>query len=217
VCAALVSAVALVSAGGCFWEQSTANPADATGEASGNRGGREVAADFHSGGTAVPVRNPAIPAGTPSFRFGNLDYVLVNSNDLVNQYIPFGQTLENWTTMFALRKFPDTLSPETAVNNVTQTLAREHPQTKYKVTQDPGTGDQAVDFFIWTQDKQLSEFDVHIYQQQRPSGVLGKMFMMRGYGQQGHMDLLKQIVNQKDALTQAVFEFSFPVFIVPKP
>jgi hypothetical protein len=140
--------------------------------------------------------------------------VLVNKSEVVNQYIPFGQTLENWTLMFALRKFPNMSSPDEAVENVTQTLKLDHPETRFKVTSDQVTGDRGVDFFIWTPDKQKSEFDIHIYQQ-RDGGVVGKMFLMRGYGEQGHFNLLKKVADEKDSLTKAVFGFSFPTFISP--
>ena len=117
--------------------------------------------------------------------------------------------------MFALRKFPNMSSPEEAVSNVTETLKVDHPETKFKVTPDQASGDRGVDFFIWTEDKQLSEFDVHIYQR-RDGGVLGKMFLMRGYGEDGHNNLLKKVADEKAALTKAVFGFSFPTFLEPK-
>ncbi len=157
-------------------------------------------------------RNPNIPAGTPSFRFGNIDYVLVNRSEIVNQYIPFGQTLDNWTSMFALRRFPGMTNPSDAVGNVTETLQADHPETMFKVTQDDVTGDRGIDFLIWTQDKQLSEFDVHIYQR-RNGSVLGKMFLMRGYGEQGHYQLLKTVADTKQSLTKKIFSFDFPQFI----
>ena len=116
--------------------------------------------------------------------------------------------------MFALRKFPNMSSPDDAVSNVTENLQLNHPETMFKVTQDDATGDRGVDFMIWTDDKQLSEFDVHIYQQ-RQGFVLGKMFLMRGYGEDGHVKLLKTIADSKASLTKQVFGFSFPVFIKP--
>lgn len=218
VVAALVVAAAMASATGCYWDsRPVANDASSTSTAGdGQANPSETVSGRDKGGNPSPPpnRNPGIPAGTPSFKFGNIDYVLANRSDVVNQYVPFGQTLDNWTSMFALRKFPGMPGPDNAVNNVTQTLQAEHPDTKFKVTPDQATGDRGVDFLIWTPDKMLTEFDVHIYQR-RDGGVLGKMFMMRGYGPDGHMDLLKKVADDKAALTRAVFGFDFPVFITP--
>lgn len=220
--AAWVVATLIVSATGCNWDQrpvasggtSDGTPANEASNGENSNATSDPRSNGNLNSTAAPIRNPAIPAGTPSFKFGNIDYVLVNRSDVVNQYVPFGQNLDNWTSMFALRKFPGMPDPDNAVANVTQTLQLEHPDTKFKITRDPTTGDRGVDFLIWTPDKMLSEFDVHIYQR-REGGVLGKMFMMRGYGPDGHMDLLKKVADDKAALTRAVFGFDFPVFIGP--
>jgi len=209
----LIVLIAITS--GCGWEERPVK--NATGAATrGNVfNGAASGASSTANSKRAGNRNPKIPADTPTFRFADIDYVLVSSSDVVNQYIPFEQTLDNWTSMFALRKFPNMSSPEEAVTNVTESLKNDHPETKFKVTPDQATGDRGVDFFIWTEDKQLSEFDVHIYQQ-RDGGVLGKMFLMRGYGEDGHFNLLKQVADEKDALTKAVFGFSFPTFLPPK-
>lgn len=200
---------------GCDWDQRPVrnNSGTAgTGVTANGSGGGGTSSTANSTGAGAP--NPNIPPGTPTFRFGNLDYVLVNKTDVVNQYIPFGQTLDNWTSMFALRKFPNMRNPEEAVSNVTQTLEVDHPETSFKVTADEATGDRGVDFLIWTQDKQQTEFDIHIYQQ-RDGAVVGKMFLMRGYGESGHFSLLKKVADDKASLTKAVFGFSFPTFIEP--
>ena len=116
--------------------------------------------------------------------------------------------------MFALRKFPNMVSPDEAVSNVTDKLKVDHPETRFKVTRDPKTGDRGVDFVIWSQDKKETEFDVHIYQK-RNGGVMGKMFFMKGYGEDGHVALIKRVADEKESLTKAIFGFSFPTFIEP--
>ena len=205
----------IVICSGCSWDDRpvrTNAGSSATGNntANGAAGGAPSATNSR----LQNVRNPDIPVGTPSFRFANIDYVLVNNSDVVNQYIPFGQSLENWESMFALRKFPNMQTPDEAVSNVTQKLKLDHPETRFKVTRDPKTGDRGVDFLIWSQDKQETEFDVHIYQQ-RNGGVVGKMFFMKGYGEDGHVALLKKVADEKESLTKAIFGFSFPTFIEP--
>lgn len=212
VVAVLVVASTIGVTGGCDWEDRPVKNSAGTSGA-GNGVGDVVSPT--AGTSTSSGRNPAIPPGTPSFQFNKIDYVLVSNSDVVNQYIPFGQTLDNWTSMFALRKFPNMTSPDEAVKNVTQTLEIEHPETMFKVTPDEATGDRGVDFVIWTEDKQLSEFDVHIYQQ-RDGGVLGKMFLMRDYGEDGHYRLLKTVADKKNSLTKQVFSFRFPKFIQPQ-
>ncbi len=200
---------------GCSWDERPVRKsagASATGSNSANGGA--IGTQSASNSSTQNIRNPNIPEGTPSFRFANKDYVLVSSSDIVNQYIPFGETLQNWKSMFALRKFPNMKTPGEAVSNVTEKLKVDHPETRFKVTRDPKTGDHGVDFVIWSQDKQETEFDVHIYQQ-RNGGVIGKMFFMKGYGEDGHIALIKKVADEKESLTKAVFGFNFPTFIEP--
>ena len=62
------------------------------------------------------------PGQTPRLQFRGKKFKLVTKNNLVNQYIPDTQTLDNWKEMFVVRRFPELSSPREAIENVVDNL-----------------------------------------------------------------------------------------------
>ena len=61
----------------------------------------------------------------PGLQFRGKKFKLVTQNDLVNQYIPNTQTLDNWQEMFVVRRFPELSSPREAIENVVDNLIQQ--------------------------------------------------------------------------------------------
>jgi len=130
----------------------------------------------------------------PGLQFGGTRFQLVTRNDLVNQYIPVSQTLDNWQAMFVVRRFPELSSPQEAIDNVVDNLV------------------QQGDFIIWTEDKSLTEFNIHVYRRME-GGMIANMYLMRGYGVEGHSSLSAAIATQRELLLQSVLDSQFPIFV----
>ncbi len=152
--------------------------------------------------------------GQPGLEFGNTRFELVTRNDLVNQYIPVGQTLENWQAMFVIRRFPELSTPQEAIDNVVENLIEQGADQKLISVTKGSRPDRelAIDFIIWTEDKSLTEFNVHFYRNV-DGNMIAKMYLMRGYGRTGHDELSSTIISSRQLIVDSVLDSEFPVFI----
>ena len=150
----------------------------------------------------------------PGLQFGNTKFKLVTQNELVNQYIPVSQTLDNWKTMFVVRRFPELSSPQEAIDNVVENLLQEGADQKLISVKKGGQPENelAIDFIIWTEDKSLTEFNIHIYRRGE-GGMTANMYLMRGYGDQGHNELSAIIATSREVFLQSVLDSKFPLFV----
>ena len=151
---------------------------------------------------------------TPGLQFGSTKFKLVTRNDLVNQYIPVDQTLDNWEAMFVIRQFPELSSPQEAIDNVRNNLIQEGTDPSLIAVQKGGRPEDelAIDFIIWTDDKSLTEFNVHVYRKIN-GRMIANMYLMRGYGVQGHNTLSAAIAANRELILQSVLDSQFPLFL----
>lgn len=135
-------------------------------------------------------------------------------NDLVNQYIPVSQTLDNWQAMFVVRRFPELSSPQEAIDNVVDNLVQQGADPSLISIKKGGQPENelAIDFIIWTEDKSLTEFNIHVYRRME-GGMIANMYLMRGYGVEGHSSLSAAIATQRELLLQSVLDSQFPIFV----
>ena len=170
-----------------------------------------------SGGLSANKIQPFARQGSPALRFNNTEFVLVTQDDLVNQYVPVGQTLDNWEEMFALRQFPELNSPAEAIANVVDSLDQNKDWFKAVTSSSRPELEQAIDFVIWNDDKSLTEFNIHIYRKD-PSGqgLISNMYLMRGYGMDGHENLIRTVGQSRQTIVDSIMDSGFPVFIEPQ-
>ena len=182
---------------------------------SGNPAGPQ--ATSASGGAAgvatKKIQNIKIQ-NTPGIQFGQTSFKLATKNNLVNQYIPVGQTLDNWQEMFVIRRFSDLNSPQEAINNVRENLIQDGAdQNLISVSAGKQPDSElAIDFIIWTDDKLLTEFNVHVYRKVE-GGMIANMYLMRGYGTEGHDSLSLNIATNRQLILDSVLGSQFPLFI----
>ena len=150
----------------------------------------------------------------PGLQFGGTRFQLVTRNDLVNQYIPVSQTLDNWQAMFVVRRFPELSSPQEAIDNVVDNLVQQGADRSLISIKKGGQPENelAIDFIIWTEDKSLTEFNIHVYRRME-GGMIANMYLMRGYGVEGHSSLSAAIATQRELLLQSVLDSQFPIFV----
>ena len=170
-----------------------------------------------SGGPSANKIQPFTRQGNPALRFNGTEFVLVTQTDLVNQYVPVGQTLDNWEEMFALRRFPELNSPAEAIANVVDSLDQNKDWFKAVTSSSRPELEQAIDFVIWNDDKSLTEFNIHIYRKD-PSGqgLISNMYLMRGYGMDGHENLIRTVGQSRQQIVDSIMDSGFPVFIEPQ-
>ena len=170
-----------------------------------------------SGDSSANKIEPFLRQGSQALRFNNTEFVLVTRSDLVNQYVPAGQTLDDWKAMFALRRFPELSSPAEAIANVVDSLDQNQQWPK-KVTESSRPElEQAIDFVIWNEDKTLTEFNIHIYRKDPAGqGLISNMYLMRGYGREGHEKLIATLDQGRQVIVDSIMDSGFPVFVEPQ-
>lgn len=168
-------------------------------------------------GTSAPVNKIQIidvPGQALGLQFGSTKFKLVTQNELVNQYIPVSQTLDNWEAMFVVRKFPELSSPQEAIDNVVENLIQEGADQNLISVKKGGQPENelAIDFIIWTEDKSLTEFNIHVYRRVE-DGMIANMYLKRGYGLEGHNSLSINIATNRELILKSVLDSKFPLFV----
>ena len=206
---------------GCWLgDESASRDSRPAGNASGRSAGTTTSGSTPptgGGGQSAPDNKIQIidaPGQTPGLQFRGKKFKLVTQNDLVNQYIPVTQTLDNWQEMFVVRRFPELASPREAIENVVDNLV-EQGTDQNLISVEEGSqpeNELAVDFIIWTEDQSLTEFNVHVYRRVQ-GGMIANMYLMRGYGLEGHKTLAATVAASRELILQSVLDSQFPLFI----
>ncbi|WP_298438834.1 hypothetical protein [Geobacter sp.] len=128
----------------------------------------------------------AAPTGKQTVTFDGERYHLAytNENGTLEEYLPAGQTLENWTKMIALRHHGDVDQPAAAVRNMAAHIKATYPGAgvDHMVKQD---GSEAlIDFFIWTNEQPIvAEFNVFRFRKlPGVRGLVSYQFAYRNVG-----------------------------------
>ena len=205
---------------GCWLgDESASRDSRPAGNASGRSAGATTSGSTPPGGArqSTPENNIQIidvQGQPPGLQFRGKKFKLVTQNDLVNQYIPNTQTLDNWQEMFVVRRFPELSSPREAIENVVDNLIQQGTDQNLISVEEGGQPENelAVDFIIWTEDQSLTEFNVHVYRRIQ-GGMIANMYLMRGYGLEGHKTLAATVAASRELILKSVLDSQFPLFI----
>ena len=205
---------------GCWLgDESASRDSRPAGNASGRSAGATTSGSTPPGGArqSTPENNIQIidvQGQPPGLQFRGKKFKLVTQNDLVNQYIPNTQTLDNWQEMFVVRRFPELSSPREAIENVVDNLIQQGTDQNLISVEEGGQPENelAVDFIIWTEDQSLTEFNVHVYRRVQ-GGMIANMYLMRGYGLEGHKTLAATVAASRELILKSVLDSQFPLFI----
>ena len=196
---------------GCWLgDESASRDSRPAGNASGRSAGATTSGSTPPGGGSPSTPDNKIQiidvqGQAPGLQFRGKKFKLVTQNDLVNQYIPVTQTLDNWQEMFVVRRFPELSSPREAIENVVDNLI-EQGTDKNLISVEEGSqpeNELAVDFIIWTEDQSLTEFNVHVYRRVQ-GGMSANMYLMRGYGLEGHETLAATVAASRELILSLI-------------
>lgn len=115
--------------------------------------------------------------------------------------------------MFVVRRFSELSSPQEAIDNVIENLVQEGTDQNLISVKEGAQPENelAIDFIIWTEDKSLTEFNVHVYRKVE-GGLIANMYLMRGYGLEGHNLLSATIATKRELILERVLGSKFPLF-----
>lgn len=79
------------------------------------------------------------------------------------EFVREGETVEDWTKLFAIRNFPTGKSPQAAVAEFQRVVKQHNPLAGVQVlVKDDGT-EAMIDFLTWPKDARYMELNIHRY------------------------------------------------------
>jgi hypothetical protein len=96
------------------------------------------------------------------------------------EYVRAGETVENWTKLFAVRNFPEQRDPREAVKAFERVVKQHNPLAGVQVLVKEDGSEAMIDFLTWETGADQMEFNVHRYQK-KPGypGLISYQFAYR--------------------------------------
>jgi hypothetical protein len=126
----------------------------------------------------------AAPAPDRTITFDDVTYTRQFLGDMkpggLAEYVRDGETVDNWTTLVAVRNFPKLDDPGRAAAELVKTLKASNPLARFQLLVKEDESEAMVDFITWPQDGSYAEFNVFRYLK-RPgyAGLIAYQFAYR--------------------------------------
>lgn len=136
---------------------------------------------------ALTVALVAISAAPTSDRTITFDDVTYSRQFVGNmnpgglaEYVRPGESVDNWTTLVAVRNFPKLDDPSRAAAQLVKTLKASNPDARFQLLVKEDESEAMVDFITWPKDGAYAEFNVFRYLK-RPgyAGLIAYQFAYR--------------------------------------
>ncbi|WP_147819280.1 hypothetical protein [Salidesulfovibrio onnuriiensis] len=123
------------------------------------------------------------------------------------EYIPEGETLEKWTTLFAIRLEGHDLTPLQRAATFANHL--EKRGFKNAVFQSKDKKDVVLDFATWPEDSSFYEHNLWRYFKPE-KGLISYQYARRFYMPDSSMEQIKEYMMSKSKVVNEMFEFPLP-------
>lgn len=140
-----------------------------------------------------------------------LAFAQSNQFEALNEYIPEGETLEEWSSLIAVRTYAGRRDYRELAGRLVQALQQKNPLARAAIHASPDGKRTMVDFVTWDLAGEITEFNVFIYQL-GPDGnsVLAQQYAERAYGKEEGLEMLRDLKDRRRNLLAAVGNFPFP-------
>lgn len=140
-------------------------------------------------------------------------YAQANQFEAINEYIPEGETLEEWSSLIAVRLYTGRRDYPELAGRLVQALKQKNPLARAAIhsSSDGKRTRTMVDFITWDLDAEITEFNVFIYQL-GPDGnsVLAQQYAERVYGKDEGLEFMRELKDRRLKLLAEVGAFKFP-------
>lgn len=100
----------------------------------------------------------------------------------VAEFIPAGETLEKWTRLASIRRFPDLDDPQALAAKTVEGVAKSYPGAPTNLVDDPKSSDAVIEFVVNAPDDSFAEYNLFKYAKDPSGGVVAEQYALRGYG-----------------------------------
>jgi hypothetical protein len=116
----------------------------------------------------------------------------------VAEFIPKGETLEKWTHLASIRRFPQQDDPQALAKTTVEGVAEQYPGAPTNIQNDPQGSDAVIEFVVSPPDDSFAEYNVFRYAKDPKGGVVAEQYALRGYGDR--QEFLDSLTEQRQRL-----------------
>mgnify|MGYP003650499859 CR=1 FL=1 len=172
----------------------------------------------HSAEVSTVSYQPLVQASAegPTITYQGEPFVLkyVGSSDEsgeLNEYIPVGETQENWTKMIAVRRQPIAIEPIDAARGVVEYLQEQDADTPFTIWPSDDGESCGVDFAVV--DGEVAELNVFLYHRSTDGeNMVCYQYAERAYGDD-RLSFVEGLEHRVHDVSKQVFQFDFPELI----
>jgi hypothetical protein len=100
----------------------------------------------------------------------------------VSEFIPEGETLEKWTRLASIRRYPDLDDAQELAKLTVEEVAKSYPGSPTNLVDDPHSSDAIIEFVVNAPDDSFAEYNLFKYAKDPSGGVVAEQYALRTYG-----------------------------------
>ena len=116
----------------------------------------------------------------------------------VAEFIPKDETLEKWTHLASIRRFPAQDDPQALAKTTVEGVAEQYPGAPTNIQNDPKGSDAVIEFVVSPPDDSFAEYNLFRYSKDPSGGVVAEQYALRGYGDR--QEFLDSLTEQRQKL-----------------
>lgn len=157
------------------------------------------------------------PANTIEFQGQSLRLAYVaespdpNDGRAINEYVPVGESLENWTQLIGIYHYPHQHDSKSIAGQMVKALKASNPLARFQIHESEDGKRVLLDFITWDTEKGITEFNIFIYQKHpQGTGLIAQQYALRAYGQAEGLKFMEELRDTRTKSLEAVSNFTFP-------
>lgn len=157
------------------------------------------------------------PANTIEFQGQSLRLAYVaespdpNDGRAINEYVPAGESLENWTQLIGIYHYPHQHDIKSVAGQMVKALKASNPLARFQIHESEDGKRVMLDFITWDTKKGITEFNIFIYQKHpQGTGLVAQQYALRAYGQAEGLKFMEGLRETRTKSLEAVSNFTFP-------
>ncbi len=111
-----------------------------------------------------------------------LAYEGEKDGEVIQEFIPRGQTLENWTELTAIRAYQQFNDPLAFANGMLAEVEKKDADAPTVLMSNKETGGAVLAFIVWPEDRSFVEFNIFRFEKRDGGGLVSQQFAQRVYG-----------------------------------
>ncbi len=100
----------------------------------------------------------------------------------IREFIPAGETLDNWTHLASIREYAAIDDPRALAAETLESVKKNYPGAPHNMAENPDTGETVIDFLVGPPDGSFVEYNIFKYAKRPAGGVIAQQYAVRAYG-----------------------------------